>query len=489
MNPQVEPAHTLEVIPDPVSLIESMRSVGYSVEAAVADIVDNSLSAGAIAVQIQYDASDNPYVAILDDGYGMAADELTNAMRHGSSNPTDQRGAHDLGRFGLGLKTASLSQSRKLTVVSKKDGVITARRWDLDVVRDSGRWLVVVPDSLQLDDLPMYKLLVSQQSGTLVVWQDLDRLTASAKDPQKEITTRMEPLFEHLALVFHRFTQKEGEHQAVTITVNGLPLPPRDPFLGSNPFRQALEGQTISHARGRVEVSPFILPPISNLSIDEIELAGGREGLRGTQGFYVYRGRRLVIWGTWFRLVPKQEFYKLTRVKVDIPNSFDELWALDIKKSAAYPPDVIRDRLKQLIPHFAEKSKKTIQYPGRKSSMAVAVPLWNRFEPKHGTFTYQVNVEHPLVGQLSEKLGVGDQRHLQMILEYLGASIPYESIYADMCGDQGRGSSGTNIDELVEMAQCLLEVTGLDLSTVLGIDPLSRFPAQHDAIKERLNNV
>lgn len=486
---KMEPSHTLEVIPDPVSLIESMRSVGYSVEAAVADIVDNSLSAGARTVQIQYDASDNPYVAILDDGHGMAADELTNAMRHGSSNPTDQRGTHDLGRFGLGLKTASLSQSRQLTVVSKKEGAVSARCWDLDVVRDHGKWVVVVPDSDQLEELPMYRQLAAQNSGTLVVWKDLDRLTANAKDPQQEITTRMEPLFEHLALVFHRFTQKEGEHPAISISVNGLPLPPRDPFLGSNPYRQALEGQVITHARGRVEVSPFILPPISHLSMDEVELAGGREGLRGTQGFYIYRGRRLVIWGTWFRLVPKQEFYKLTRVRVDIPNSFDELWSLDIKKSAAYPPDVIRDRLKQLIPHFAEKSKKAIQYPGRKTRTAAAVPLWNRFEPKHGTFTYQVNVDHPLVGQLSERLGPSDQRHLQMILEYLGSSIPFESIYADMCADQRRDSNATNIDDLVEMAQCLLEVTGLDLATVLGIDPLSRFPANHDAIKERLNRV
>lgn len=479
----------LEVIPDPVSLIESMRSVGYSVEAAVADIVDNSLTAGATSVRIQYDASDTPFVAILDDGHGMATEDLTNAMRHGSTNPTDQRGAHDLGRFGLGLKTASLSQSRQLTVISKKGGILSARRWDLDVVRDSGKWLVVVPDAILLDTLPMYRLLASQESGTLVVWQDLDRLTANAKDPQQEITTRMEPLFEHLALVFHRFTQKEGEHPAVSITVNGLPLPPRDPFLGSNAYRQVLEGQVINHARGRVEVSPYILPPISHLSLDEIESAGGREGLRGTQGFYIYRARRLVIWGTWFRLVPKQEFYKLTRVRVDIPNSFDDLWSLDIKKSAAYPPDVIRDRLKLLIPHFADKSKKTIQYPGRKTRTAVAVPLWNRFEPKHGTFTYQVNLEHPLVGQLSERLAPSDQKHLQMILEYLGTSIPFESIYADMCSDH-RGTPGdTNINELVEMAQCLLEVTGLDLAAVLGIDPLSRFPTLHDAIKERLSDV
>lgn len=158
---------TLEVIPDPISLIESMRAVGYSVEAAIADLIDNSISAQADAVEIKYDATDDPFVAILDNGRGMAPDELTNAMRHGSGNPTDAREPDDLGRFGLGLKTASLSQCRKLTVVSRKDSVTSARRWDLDVVQRSGRWLVVVPDFKELEVLPMFSRLQAQNSGKL----------------------------------------------------------------------------------------------------------------------------------------------------------------------------------------------------------------------------------------------------------------------------------------------------------------------------------
>lgn len=485
----METVQTLEVIPDPVSLIESMRSVGYTVEAAVADIIDNSLSAEAARVEVLYDASNEPFVAILDDGRGMAPDELTNAMRHGSSNPADQRGAKDLGRFGLGLKTASLSQCRRLTVVSKKAGAVSARRWDLAVVRDTGRWVVVVPEAEELDQLPLFKKLDNQASGTLVVWQDLDRLAAAASDPQQEMTTKMEPLFEHLALVFHRFTQREGSIPPVSILLNGLPLPPRDPFLSSNQYRQVLEGQTINHPKGKVEISPFVLPPISNLSPDEIQLAGGQEGLRGTQGFYVYRGRRLVIWGTWFRLVPKQEFFKLTRVKVDIPNAFDELWALDIKKSAAYPPDVIRDRLRQLIPHFANTSKRTVQYAGRRGATGIAVPLWEPFEPSHGVVSYRVNSEHPLVAKLSDFVMPGGEKHLQMLLEYLSVALPYEGIYAHMCGDQRRGESASEIDELVAMARNLMTITGLDLKAVLNIDPIARFPKQHDAIKRSIENV
>lgn len=465
-----------------------MRAVGYSVEAAIADLVDNSISAHASQIEVKYDASDDPFVAILDNGWGMAPDELTNAMRHGSHNPADERDPNDLGRFGLGLKTASLSQCRKLTVVSKKDNVISARRWDLDVVQQSGRWLVVVPEHKGLETLPMFSRLKDLDSGTLVVWQDLDRLTAGALDHQAEMTTKLSSLYEHIALVFHRFTQKEDGNEPVSMKVNGLPIPPRDPFLKNNTFRQPLESQVIKHERGDVRVLPYILPPVSHMSPDEIGLAGGKEGLRGTQGFYIYRNRRLVIWGTWFRLVPKEEFYKLTRVQVDIPNTFDDLWALDIKKSVAYPPEAIRRRLKELIPHFANTSKKTVTYPGRKQAGQSFVPLWVRIEPQHGSFRYEINMDHPVIQSLSSRLAEDDQKYFQTLLTLFGDALPFESIYADMCSDRRGNDDEGGVADLVEIARNLLEVTGLSIEQVLAIDPIVRYPQHHDKIRMELEN-
>lgn len=476
----------LEVIPDPVSLIESMRAVGYSVQAAIADLIDNSISALADTIDVKYDASDTPFVAILDNGRGMAPSELTNAMRHGSQNPTDCRDPGDLGRFGLGLKTASLSQCRKLTVISKKDGVTSARRWDLDEVRDAGRWIVVVPDVKELEQMPLYRTLREQDSGTLVIWQDLDKLTAGASDPQNEMTTKLSPLLDHLALVFHRFTQKEGDSKAIRITVNGLKIPPRDPFLKTNTFRQPLEGQIIRHENGTVVVTPYILPPVSHLTTDEIDVAGGREGLRGTQGFYVYRSRRLVIWGTWFRLVPKNEFFKLTRVQVDIPNTFDELWALDIKKSLAFPPEAIRSRLRQLIPHFANTSRTTITYPGRKQVAKGFVPLWVRVEPSHDTFRYELNIEHPVIQSLSSKLDTENQKYFQSLLGLFGEALPFESIYSDMCSDSRGSNEAGTLSGLLEIAANLLELTGYSVQEILGIDPLVRYPHYHEKIRKEL---
>jgi len=480
------PIETLEVIPDPVSLIESMRAVGYSVEAAVADLIDNSISANASKIAIQYDATDNPYVAILDDGDGMEADELTAAMRHGSRNPTDIRADNDLGRFGLGLKTASLSQCRKLSVVSKKNGHISARSWDLDVVQDTNKWVVVVPPKVELDTLPLYSKLEALGSGTLVVWQDLDRLIAGSKYPQEEMTIKLSSLYDHLALVFHRFTQREGGHSAIELKLNGLPIPAKDPFLKDNTFRQPLEGQVIHHEKGDVTVTPYVLPPISHLSPEEIELAGGKDGLRGTQGFYVYRNRRLVMWGTWFQLVPKNEFFKLTRIQVDIPNSFDELWALDIKKSSAYPPDVIRTRLRELIPHFTGRSHQTISYPGRKQRPKGFVPLWQRIEPAHGSFKYELNIDHPAIAGLSNSLEKSDQKYFQSLLNLFGAALPFESIYADMCSDKRTANTPNIVKELIEIASSLLDVTHLDIEQVLSIDPLARYTEHHDEIRKEL---
>ena len=479
---------TISVIPDPVSLLASMRAVGYSVESAIADLVDNSISASATRIDIKYDASRDPFIAVLDNGWGMEAAELTNAMRLGSQDPANERHPDDLGRFGLGLKTASLSQCRCFTVVSKKGGVISARCWDLDIIERLHEWKIVVPDAGRLAALPMMAKLESHESGTLVVWQELDRLVAGARDAQHEMTVKLSPLFEHLALVFHRYSSGDGVSKAVEIHVNSRKVPARDPYLKGNSFRQPLEGQVIRHQRGDVMVSPFILPPVSHLSGEEIEVAGGRDGLRGTQGFYVYRNRRLVIWGTWFRLVPKDEFYKLTRVQVDIPNTFDDLWALDIKKSAAYPPEAIRNRLKELIPHFDGISRKTITHPGRRTGTRDFTSLWQRVELSQGVFRYEINPEHAAVKALAARLAPADQSVLQSLLDVVTDSLPFESIYADMSKDTPGANTAGKLEALVETARNLMLVTAQNLDGVLQMDPLIRHEHLHPKIKAELSN-
>ncbi len=327
------------------TLIESTRAIGYTLEAAIADIVDNSISALASCIDIFFFPVGDSYIAILDDGCGMDTDELETAMRYGSQSPNEKREANDLGRFGLGLKTASLSQCRTLTVVSKQDSCIEARCWDIDHVLETNDWSLLIFDSEEeLDVIPQIEELRKLKSGTLVVWQNLDRLKVGTLDFKRSMGKKMDDVRNHLSLVFHRYISGESGIKKMLLRMNNVPVDFADPFL-SKRNTQVMSDEIINIYGSKVVVRPYILPHISNLTTDEIAALGGKEGLRKTQGFYVYRNKRLLVWGTWFRMMRQAELSKLARVQVDIPNELDNLWTLDIKKSTAMPPEEVRNNL------------------------------------------------------------------------------------------------------------------------------------------------
>ena len=158
------------IAPSAAVLVESMRDIGYSLQTAVADIIDNSITSGARRIELLTDThSDNLSIGILDDGTGMSETELLEAMRPGSKSPLDSRPQHDLGRFGLGLKTASFSQCRRLTVLTRSRGMTSCAVWDLDVIAKTDEWMVEVVSNTE--HIPWSSKL--GDSGTLVVWQKL----------------------------------------------------------------------------------------------------------------------------------------------------------------------------------------------------------------------------------------------------------------------------------------------------------------------------
>jgi hypothetical protein len=287
---------TIDLPPYAPVLIESTRAIGYSLEAAVADIIDNSIAAGAGKVDISFFPIDGAYIAILDNGNGMNAAELNSAMQYGSKNPADIRDAKDLGRFGLGLKTASLSQSRCLTVVTKQHDAVEARRWDIDYVAETGSWSLLVLDEAEIAEVPQIDKLMSNQSGTLVVWQKLDRLKAGEINFEQALGRKIDGVREHLALVFHRYISGEKGITKLSISINGGEIYPADPFLIKKSLKVMDDETLVIHGQ-KIIVRPYILPHISQMTRDEIESLGGKEGLRRQQGFYVYRNKRLLVWG------------------------------------------------------------------------------------------------------------------------------------------------------------------------------------------------
>ena len=193
------------IIPYAPVLVESTRSIGYSFETAVADIIDNSISAGATDIRVCFMSKDPQWLCIEDNGSGMTGPELETAMRYGSHSPSDIRNKDDLGRFGLGLKTASMSQCRKVTVISKRDGRIVAACWDLDHIIQTGEWSLQLWPDEEIKNLPGYLFLEANDSGTVVLWQKFDCLQQESVNVQQTFDEKIELTRKHIALVFHRF--------------------------------------------------------------------------------------------------------------------------------------------------------------------------------------------------------------------------------------------------------------------------------------------
>ncbi len=418
---------TYKAAPKASMLIESMRDIGYSLETALADIIDNSITSGASEIDIMVPPADTEArLGILDNGEGMTEEELLNAMRPGSQNPLEGRGAADLGRFGLGLKTASFSQCRRLTVVTKQTGVISAAVWDLDYVAEEDDWLVQIPEDTM--SIPWVDRLGDH--GTLVLWENLDRAIGTNKI-QENLTRRTDEACAHLELVFHRFLAPGQKEKKVTIKVNARPLKAFDPFHSKHTATMKGPPEAIKVGDHEVAFQAFTLPHHKKVSPKDWEYYAGREGYIKNQGFYVYRERRLIIYGTWFGLARQTDLTKLARVRIDMPNGLDAEWKIDVKKASAQPPPQVRDRLRRIVETIGATSKRVYTERGRRLTEKNRLPIWNRVQDK-GEIIYRVNREHPVLTDFTTRLSADLRLDFKKIIELFGATLPMDALFSDL---------------------------------------------------------
>lgn len=411
------------------SLIEGLRDFGYSLETSLADIIDNSITAGASRVDLIADTiGSEPWIAIVDDGTGMTEAELIEAMRPGSRDPRENRNAADLGRFGLGLKSASFAQCRALYVVTRKGGVTSCAVWDLDMVSDANKWELALFDE---PEFPAMEYL--RGDGTAVIWQKLDRLDggfkSSPENRAKTINASLADAERHLRLVFHRFL--EGTKPRLVLSINNRKLTPIDPFCSDNQARQADPPEELKLAKGSIRIRCITLPHHKKMTKASWEETGGPEGHLKSQGLYIYRADRLIIAGNWLGLAKSTELTKLCRVCVDIPNSMDADWKIDVKKASAQLPPVVRQRLRRVVERFVGTSKRTYRQRGRKLVEEQRSPMWNRVK-KDDAIIFKPNVEHPVFEDFKDSLPPNLQDAFLNCLALLGASLPVETLYADM---------------------------------------------------------
>lgn len=397
--------------PSATLLTSSLRSIGYSLGTAIADIIDNSISAGAKKVEIRFTPALD-CLSIIDDGCGMTPEELRQAMRFGSKAPTEIRAEKDLGRYGLGLKTASFSQCKVLTVISKKHDHVSAYRWDLDNIEN---WNLIELNTTEITKLPYFQNLSDRTHGTIVVWTNLDRLDGN-KDAALQDAER------HLSLVFHRYLEKE-----LQIYWNGRALKPNNPFQYVWDWKPK-KTVWIGDAKVIVEACQLKLPrTLSQKQLDEL---GGKEGIRRSQGFYIYRNRRLVVWGKWFGLARHLETNKFLRIRVDVPNVLDNQWSLDVKKSQATPPASILTMLKGYVEKSLEETRRTFgghSVRGRRNE----VPLWEEEIRPEGSVHYAINRNHPLVQEL-----LSETKGLVTLLTLMEHQLPIRAIRLACASDR-----------------------------------------------------
>jgi hypothetical protein len=416
------------------AMIHSMRAFGYDLGMAVADLIDNSLFAGASEVKVSYSWNKgNPWVMIIDNGKGMSDKRLFEAMRLGSKSPLEDRDPKDLGRFGLGLKTASFSQCKLFSVLTKTaNGITSSRFWDLDRVQKSQSWdLGKKPGA---DAIALLAKLTDQKCGTAILWQKLDRVvdheSNGAHNPEDSFNKKFVSVKTYLDTVFHRYL--ESKHKKISIKVGIAKCEPWDPYLTKNKFTYIMSSE--KYEDSRVEIMPYVLPHISKRSEDESLAGGGIKGWNAQQGFYIYRNNRMIVSGGYLSFDLKaEEHFKLARISIAITNDMDHEWSIDVRKAVATPPDRLRGDLLRIARVCRQKASEVYRAragrSGSRSPREGANDVWLK-KISGDKIVYKLNRNNKVLTKIFEEINC-KKTWITKLFHVIETTVPHRLIIMD----------------------------------------------------------
>lgn len=460
-------------IPNAAILISSMRSIGYDFETAVSDIIDNSITANAKNINIFFPVGTGLklYLQIFDDGDGMTENELFEAMRFGSIK--NERGINDLGRFGLGLKTASISQCKRLIVISKKEDKMFGFCWDIDIILKEQTWEMQELSINEILKTPNIDKFINLDSFTVVHWENFDSISKDVtifQDENDVFFRKISQTDKHLALVFHRFIT-----DGLNIQINNRSIRKIDPFLQYHNKtaikpEQMITTKTSNGLTEKIKIQMFVLPFHKDLSNEDYESLGGQDEI-DSQGFYIYRNKRLMIHGTWFKIKPKAELSRNARIKIDIPNTLDDLWSIDIKKERAIIPGVLLEQLRKEVSDAVEKSKKIYEYKGTLETKKGSI--WNKREDlRDKNVYYEINKESELIQELINTLDDKNIMKIQKLFTLIELSLPYRDIYNSVSDKKDVNKADDNQTDMIlleafSLAQKTLKTQNLGVLSIV----------------------
>ena len=424
--------------PNPEFLIKSIAEQGYSLETAIADLMDNSISAGAKNIEVLTDLDIEPFkLFITDDGCGMSPQELLGNMQFPSTSPENKRVTNDLGRFGLGLKTASFSQTRKFTVLSRVKGqkYYSGLTWDVDYLKEFGEWRLIVNDNDEISNLlNQYRKLSQSHLGeidgydpnTIIVWDGLYKFESFLSGENKKTALYSEissSTSEYLSIVFHRFLEREID--PLKVRINNEIVNPFNPFpkLDSNSKVRTLGPRFGEISFEKMKLEGFVLP---NISISESKQGINiwtpiGKSLMDMEGIYVYRSDRLIFFGGWKGLIKKTPKLQLARLMVDVGNNVDHLLHLNVDKSKIKIPFELRNAFLRVIVELKKEAEK--EFHNHLTSSFVTAPkkdnsnnLFLKIATNKGV-SVSINQDFPLLSNLKSNLKKEQVAILNFILK------------------------------------------------------------------------
>ena len=468
-----------EAPPKAGAMINTFRAFGYTLQTAIADLVDNSISAKCQNIWIEYEwHGEKSWLTVTDDGIGMDQPTLVEAMTPGSKDPNTERHEDDLGRFGLGLLTSSFSQCKALTVLTKsKESNLIKRHWDLDYVNETGKWNLLD----YLSDSQFSEKLDSLEKGTTVIWEKLDRLVGNSLEQNEAARAvfleEFERVDQHLSLVFHRYF----EQKRVSIFLNGHKLESWDPFMKESDGVQLLARESLDS--DKVSIKCYVLPHISKLSVEE-RIKSRTEDWHQLQGFYIYRNNRLLLHGDWLGLFSKLEHCKNARILIDIPNTLDHDWKIDIKKASATPSLLVRKDLIRLGKMTRKAAGAIHKFRGNQILLDNSVksfdfqPIWKANKTRDDVRHYFINPDNHIIKRLLDQEQILN-KEFKNVLKIIGETTPIEAIIQ-------YHSEEPESHELRENSAELDQVT-IDLSLMMYNSLINSGLAREIAIKQIFN--
>lgn len=465
--------------PNPEFLIKSISEQGYSLETALADLMDNSITANASRIEVLTKIDEEPFTLFLsDNGNGMSKESLKSNMQFPSKSLEEARESNDLGRFGLGLKTASFSQTRAFTVLSRNKGtsLFSGLTWDVKHLKDSGKWeMIINSDEEIVEILEQYNNISNDHQNssndfipnTIVVWKGLYKFenflnVKNKQDALKEEITNTTS--EYLSIVFHKFMERKTNR--VDIRINNTLVKPFNPFPTDNSNLRALEPLQKEFGKDIIKIQGFVLP---NTSIKETKENSNpwtphNKSLMDMEGLYIYRADRLILFGGWNGLIKKMPRLQLGRLKIDIGNKVDHLFHLNVAKSQINIPHDLKNSFLRAIVDLKVEAQK--EYFNHGLKIFTQRPSEHSSELFYKTATnkgvlLRINDEFPLLKSLKSSLNNKQKAELNFILK-MSSNLINKVRQVDNVEITGNAEKdGISIDEIVKS---IIELLNLGLT-------------------------